>query len=345
MKACTLLIILIIPLLISCAGSDRYYIIGDNQEKKEMAQLFALLDDEGADEENRFIVIQQIAARLHRAGEDAKMNLFLSDYVERNPEDPYNSYYLLMVAQNYLESKAYPLAAHYFERIINNYPDTVIDGTSVHLISLEELRVLIDEPEFLVEYYTDLLSRFEDSIDPGRAYYELAAIYEALGEWDLAFQAYSRFLKYPGTSIPGAPDAYRNVQDLVDFYNSDKNWTVEDLDELISLIRSAIRRRDSRTLNRYKAKVNFFAMSWEQEYSDENSQVIFDLGSFLRKSNVGTAASLDRTSNPKEAYLRTWGWSYRIRTWYLYFKKVHYPADPEINGRWEWAGIYFGEKL
>ena len=26
-------------------------------------------------------------------------------------------------------------------------------------------------------------------------------------------------------------------------------------------------------------------------------------------------------------------------------EKVNFPADPEIHGRWEWAGIYFGEKL
>ena len=53
---------------------------------------------------------------------------------------------------------------------------------------------------------------------------------------------------------------------------------------------------------------------------------------------------LDRDSNTREAYLRTWGWSYRIKTWYLYFRRVHFPADPEIHGQWEWAGIYFGEK-
>jgi hypothetical protein len=86
-------------------------------------------------------------------------------------------------------------------------------------------------------------------------------------------------------------------------------------------------------------------MSWEQDDSESNTQVLFDLGSFLRGSKISYAKELDIDSNAREAYLETWGWSYRMPTWYLYFRKINYPGDPEINGRWEWAGIYFGEKL
>jgi hypothetical protein len=50
-------------------------------------------------------------------------------------------------------------------------------------------------------------------------------------------------------------------------------------------------------------------------------------------------------SNDREAYLRSTGWNYRIPTWYFYFRRVEYPADPESNGAWEWAGVFFGEKL
>jgi len=24
---------------------------------------------------------------------------------------------------------------------------------------------------------------------------------------------------------------------------------------------------------------------------------------------------------------------------------VNFPADPKVHGNWEWAGIYFGEKM
>ncbi len=67
--------------------------------------------------------------------------------------------------------------------------------------------------------------------------------------------------------------------------------------------------------------------------------------SFMRGNRIRYSAELDPSSSPTEAYLRTTGWSNYVNVWYLYFRKVNFPADPEIHGRWEWAGIYFGEKL
>ena len=54
------------------------------------------------------------------------------------------------------------------------------------------------------------------------------------------------------------------------------------------------------------------------------------------------AARADLTAS--KAFLRTSNWSYRVGTWYFYFRRIDFPSDPEIDGRWEWAGIYFGEK-
>ena len=63
-------------------------------------------------------------------------------------------------------------------------------------------------------------------------------------------------------------------------------------------------------------------------------------------NKIHCADGLDPSSTPTEAYFRTWGWSNRyVTVWYLYFRKVNFPSDPSVHGRWEWAGIYFGEKL
>ena len=106
--------------------------------------------------------------------------------------------------------------------------------------------------------------------------------------------------------------------------------------------------RNSNRLERYRAKVNFFATAWEEELIETNTvddleEFYSDLGVFMT-SRLGCSATLDSNSNLQEAYLETWGWSFRIPTWYLYFRKISFPADPEINGKWEWAGIYLGEK-
>ncbi len=335
-----------LPLMVfSCAAVDSYYLVGSRDQKRELKDLLTMLAKEPQVGENRFIIIQQIANIMYATGKTERLNLFLTTYVEKNPDDPFNAYYLLIVARNYKEAKATPFAIHYFERILKNHPDLLIMGKSVHLMCLRELIKLVDEPEHRVNYYKELISRFSDEIDPGSTNFFLARTYEELGEWEQAMQAYKKFLKYPETMVPGFSEAQRDVSSLVDFYNSSKSWAVEDLQTLIDQIETAIRTRNVNLLERYRAKVNFFAMSWEQEESDASAQVVFDLGTFLRTSQIGYSPELDKDSNAKEAYLKTWGWSYRIQTWYLYFRKIYFPADPEINGRWEWAGIYFGDKL
>ncbi len=328
----------------ACRGPYSDYLAGGGMEQnQEMKTLFRLLQREQEIGENRFVLIQQIANRLAASAE--KLVLFLTTYVEQNPSDPYNAYYLGLVAETYRDQGAYPLAIHYYDRILLNCPDLVVAGASIHLRCLQELIKLVEEPRDRIEYYKELISRFSSEIDPGVTYYLLARDYEEVGEWEQAIQVYQKFMGYPDTEIPGVPNAHARVRELVDFYYSDKRWTVDNLQFLVAQIREAIQNRDPRRLLQYRAKVNFFTMSWSQQESDEENELVFDLGAFLQTSRVIADDNLDIDSNAGEAYLRTTRWTYRIPTWYLYFRKVDFKPDPEINGRWEWAGIYFGEKL
>jgi hypothetical protein len=169
--------------------------------------------------------------------------------------------------------------------------------------------------------------------------------YEAMGDWDAALDAYRRFLPAYGTEVTGHPDAIQYAQQFIDLATIRKDWTYETLDELIQAVSVAMATGNARTLSRIRAKVGFFAMDWYQDKSDGNSQVIFDFSAFTSGTRIQRAEALDPSSNSREAFLRTWGWTERISVWYLYFRKVNFPADPEVHGRWEWAGIYFGEKI
>jgi tetratricopeptide (TPR) repeat protein len=328
----------------SCGGYG-YFAAGTEGQRLETRKLFELLAAEKNGSEARFILIQRIASNLMAAGENEKLNLFLTSYCEENPGDPFGGYYLFIVAQNYREARAYPLAAHYYERVLRSYPDIQIRGEGIHLLCLKELVRILERPEQRVVYYRELLKRFGGQIDVGSVYFSLAKACETLGEWSEALWAYGEFLKYPEAQVSGYADARAQVVKIISFHNSDKSWTRRNLDALILSIKNAIDAQDIRSLNRLRAGVNFFAMSWDQEESSVNTQVMFDLGSFLRGSRVNYSDRLDADSSANEAYLETWGWSYRLPTWYLYFRKISYPGDPEINGRWEWAGIYFGEKF
>ena len=274
--------------------------------------------------------------------------MFLTDFVEKNPDNPYNAYWLLLTAHTYMQENAESVAEYYFDRIIQNYDDLLVKGKSVHILCLQNLIQISTSSDNRIYYFNQLITRFPDEVNITELYMRLAIEYEQIGDWEQALKTYSLFLERPDATtiqIAGIPDAYNKARKLIDFNNSPKDWTFESLDALEKAVKNAIARYSSTSLDRYRSKVNFFAMSWKQEETDSNSQKNFSMKDYMRGNRIRYSAKIDESSNPNEAYLRTTGWSQYINVWYLYFRKVNFPLDPEIHGRWEWAGIYFGEKL
>jgi tetratricopeptide (TPR) repeat protein len=191
-----------------------------------------------------------------------------------------------------------------------------------------------------------LLDRFDDKIDQGSIYYHLAQAYEEAGLYPLAFKAYQRFLDFPDTIIPGRLDEHQRVREMLALAGVNRDWTRENLNQLINEIRTALSVKDINKILALQAKVNFFSMSWLQEKADFNSQMAYDLRRFVQSApHIYSENTLEGNSNSQEAFLKTRGWSPYMDIWYLYFRRVNFPADPEINGNWEWVGIYFGNSI
>ena len=332
-------------LLIPGCSEDKFQFFKGTEKDTELNQLFTLLDQANRDEEEKmevyYTIVNRIIFEYKSINEIDKMNLFLTSYIQSHENDPYTAYYLLTIAENYKNSDSRAVAETYYRRILNNYPDLIINNQSIHKLILEELAENSNDYEERVHSYLELINRFPGQIDKGQIYYHLGKSYEKLGFWNEAYKSYENFLKSPETEIAGDPDARDNLTDLLLFHRSDKSWTRESLDELVQAVKYAIRTRNGPRLIRYQAD-KFFNMSWSQDETDLLTHTNLDITSFLSQ-RISYMRDLDPMSNESEAFLKTWGWSYRIRTWYLYFKKIDYPADPEINGRWEWAGIYFGD--
>jgi len=350
------IIFILITFILSCelipevilnrySGIDSYYITGSEEEKNNFKDLFILLKMEESGSEGEFAVTREIAASFARIKDFDRVINFLSARIINNPSDPYNSYYLLMIAYAHLQLGSEPIAAMYFELIIENYPDLIVNDESIHFICLGQLINLNEYPERQVWYYQELISRFPEKIDLGIAYFMLGQACENIGNWDDALQAYASYLPYTGTIITGYPNADQYARQQVDFSKSPKDWTFESLPALREAIESALDASSARTLMRYQAKVNFFTRSWEQVENDDSGMVDFTLSEFMYNNRIRYAATLDSSSNDTEAFLRTTGWYSNLSTWYLYFRKIYFPQDPEIHGRWEWAGIYYGEKF
>ena len=333
-------------LVVSCRGAEER--VAHKQAEDTQKELYLLLEDTNLSEQSRYAVVNRIANNLYTARDYTQLTLFLTDWVEKHPYDTYDAYWLLKVATTYLEQDAEPVAEYYFERILKNYPDLLVQGKSVHLSCLQHLIQISKTPANRIAYFNELVSRFPSDVNTTEMYVRLALEYEKEGEWNQVLRSYSQFLEQPDAStiqIAGIPDAYTNARQMVDFAKSSKDWTFESLDALETAVKNAIDRYDARALDRYRSKVNFFAMSWKASESAVNALEYFSMRNFMRGNRIRYAKELDDTSNPTEAYLRTTGWSQYINVWYLYFRKVNFPADPDIHGRWEWAGIYYGEKL
>jgi len=326
---------------------DPYYITGTKENREHFLELFRLLKMEEPGGEGELTVTREIAASFARLKDYDRLIHYLSARTINNPSDPYNGYYLLMIAYAYMQQNSQPIAALYFDLIIKNYPDLVINDESIHLVCLERLIDLNKDAERQVWYYQELISRFPEKIDLGAAYFSLAQVCEQTGDWNGAIAAYANYLPYAGIIIPGFPNAEQYARQQVDFSKSDKNWTFESLPALRNAVENALDDGNSRALTRYMSKVNFFARSWGQTETDDAESVDFNfnLAEFMYNNQIKYADNLDASSNATEAFLRTTGWSRYLTTWYLYFRKIYFPQDPEIHGRWEWAGIYYGEKF
>lgn len=325
------------------------YIVGNTAQKKELAALFDVLAEHTTqgpkpDSLAHFATARKISAILIKDGYYARAASFLVRLGD--PPDEYAPWYLFSAAASYEAAGDIQLAIPLYERIVRTLPDLIIEGESLHYESLARLVKNVGEPERKIEYYRDLLARFPEAPDVGASHFLLAKEYESIGAWKEALENYASFLPYFGTSVPGYPDALAYARQLVEFNASPKDWTYESLDELLGNIRKALSSGSARQLRKYASKAGFFAVSWYQDSNvDANSKVAFDLNQFMQGRPIQSSPVLHASSGPYEAYLKTWGWNGRVPVWYLYFRKIDFPADPEVHGQWEWAGIYFGEKM
>lgn len=333
----------------SCSGNNSLYITGTPAQRKELSSLFAILDDHGKEGANpdslaHYAAARKISAILIESGNGAKAASLL--VALSSDGDEYSSWYLFAAAASYEASGDVQLAIPLYERIVKTLPDLIVDGKSLHYESLARLVKNVETPERKIEYYRDLIARFPDASDIGASHFLLAKEYERVGAWKEALENYAAFLPYFGANVPGYPDALDYARQLVEFNASPKDWTFESLDELVANVRKALSSGSARQLRKYASKAGFFAVSWYQDSGiDANSKVAFDLSQFMQGRPIQSSSALHPSSGPYDAYLRTWGWTGRVPVWYLYFRKIDFPADPKVHGQWEWAGIYFGEKM
>lgn len=290
------------------------------------------------------LAARRIGTILIEDGQKARAARFLSSLADEH--DTYEAWYLFATGAIYESMNSAPIARIFYERILNTLPDMTIEGQSIYRSCLVKLLGSESPPEEKTVWYREFIQRFPDADEVGPFHFLLAKEYEKLGLWTQAIEEYRQFLPFFGVSVPNYPDAHDYARKMVEFNDSPKDWTYANLDDIVTGIRKAIAARSAQALKKYMSKAGFFAMSWYKEGGeDSNSNVLFNFSNFMTRGRIYVAPSLDPSYNDSEAFLRTSGWTGYIPVWYLYFRKVNFPADPTVHGNWEWAGIYFGEKI
>ena len=166
--------------LVSCGNGNSAKTKRDRQIQKELEAL--LRESTDSSENRRYAIINKISAKWLADQKYDDLILYLTDHVERNSDDKYNAYWLLMTAYAYIQLRQERVAEYYFERIINNYPDLKVKDQSVHFLCLERLIQISTNHENRIQYFNTLINRFPSNVSITEMYVRLAREYEQIGE-------------------------------------------------------------------------------------------------------------------------------------------------------------------
>ena len=182
---------LLCPLILSCRQTSYSSTFTAEETQK---QLNNLLQTQELDSKQRYTIINQIANSILAAEDYQGAILLLTEWVEKNPDDMYNSYWLLMTAHAYLSLGAEPVAEYYFDRILTKCPDLLVKGNSIHFMCLQNLIQISKTPSHRIKYFNELINRFPQNINTTELYLRLALEYENDNQWDQALKLCELFV-------------------------------------------------------------------------------------------------------------------------------------------------------
>ena len=335
-------------------------------KKNELLKCF-LKDDLTSNE--RFYLTKQLEISYKNLKDDDSFVNFLLNYLENHPDDPYNSYYYYSIAETYYRQNFKKMALINYKNSLSSL-ELRLNGKSIHLNALK--RIIELEKDYFVKsfYYKFLVENIDKFYElkgkertktTGEIYYNYIKFLKEIGDYQNVYLYYKKIIKlykkqYPALQsidlnvsyLKGVPNFYYEAEEQYRFYLSPNKPVFKNLNTLISKIRTAIVNRDSNSLLSYRSNANFFAMTYTQDKNDYSAKrdryarLIEEVLNYTKKP-ILVSYALDKRSTSKEAYLKTYGWNYSLPNWYFYFKKVDYPLNKEIDGGWEWAGLYMGE--
>jgi tetratricopeptide (TPR) repeat protein len=305
-----------------------------------------LRHEEALDNGEHVLYLQQLVELAQTGEERSNAIRTLLAFHARYPYDPYGAFVSLILAEAFENEGQTSFSRHYYERSLRYPLDVRVSGEPVQLRAARKLYSVETDPARKITLARMFIEKYASFVDVPRLLYELGFLYEQNAQFDESYKSFTEFLKNSGSVAQSDPNTVDDIRNRLNLYTLKRDWGYKSLNDLVNRVKTAIRAKDVRTVSLLRSKNRFFSMSWLQEKNDFNSVIDFDMNRFIyNSSGIYFENQLEPFSNSQEAFLKSRGWGVQMPVWYLYFRKVDFPADPNYHNSWEWAGVYFGDTL
>lgn len=270
----------------------------------------------------------------------------LKKHIADYPTDSYNSKYLSLIATLYLDINIPLQAGYYFNKAISTSSNNTTPYIDFHILqSLAEIEL---DTRKKISYLEMLLTLYPQKTNLIHTHYTLGTLYDTLLDWDNAYTHYQKMLS--ATNLTQSSQI--NTIDVEKIYfrmarkknnspYSKKNRTWHTLEESRKVILNGLYSKSENYLKSLQAP-GFFTAQWEESPISLNAHIdSFDMVPIIKRSNLRVSPTFQYL-NEHEVLWPTYGWE-RLGTWYMVIRKIQQPDIITDNGKWEWAGIYFGE--
>lgn len=265
----------------------------------------------------------------------------LNSHIYSFPKDPNNTYYLNFIGKLLLQLEADKHAVFYFTQSITLLPYNQAPKITFETLSLlSKIEYNIDKK---IEYNLMLLKKYPKQANHSDVFYTLGNLYDSKAEWNLAYEAYDNLLSSSHTSrSPAIQQKIESIFFRVKRHKTRPSKVWNTVQEAKQAVHRGLYTHNGPYIKSLQSR-NFFTVQWYESITDTNAYIpTFDLVPVLLHSKLSFESNFSPHSTSTQVLWKTYGWG-RVGTWQMVFRQIQQPDTPSLNGKWEWAGIYFGE--
>jgi hypothetical protein len=268
--------------------------------------------------------------------------IFLGELSQLEKNEDFKNYLYFFISDLYWELGDKDVSVYYMLKVDKIYYSIDFkEGPVGYFIARRIISCNVSN-EVKIKMYEVLLNNYKDKCDIAVVLYEMSNIYKKMSDIKKAINVMNLLIEYSNKNDNTNPEININsIKNEIYFYNLKKDWVYRDIKILINNVKDAIQKKDYYRLSTYASKTNFYGKIFQKT----QQTLTYNQIEIYKRWNRGIIFEENPSgfSSANEVFIKSDNWDFlNMNTWYFYFKKIDYPYDIDINGSWEWAGIFFG---